>query len=148
MPKYDLRIEALGALDEAVSFLGLAKTKVRSSRIKKTIRAIQRDLFRIIAELAREKKDVSKYERQIRERDVKQLEDIGDIIESKIEVPSRFVIPGVNEASACLHIARTVVRRAERVVAALNKKSKINPQILAYLNRLSDLLFVLARYEE
>ncbi len=148
IPKYDLRIEAEGALDEAISFLGFAKTKVKNSHTKKVIRSIQKDLFRIIAEIAREKKDVLKFERRIKEHDVKQLENIGDIIEKKTEIPPCFAIPGVNEESASLHIARTLVRRAERVIAALNRKKEINPQILAYLNRLSDLLYVLARQEE
>lgn len=148
VPKHDLKIEAEGALDETISFLGFAKTKVKNSHTKKVIRSIQKNLFRIIAEIAREKKDALKFEKRIKERDVKQLENIGDIIEKKVEIPACFAIPGVNEESASLHIARTVVRRAERVVAALNRKRKINPQILAYLNRLSDLLYVLARQEE
>lgn len=148
VPKYDLRIEAEGALDEAISFLGFAKTKVKNSHTKNVIRAIQADLFRIVAEIAREKKDMPGLKKPIKERDVKQLENVGDILEKKTEIPNRFIIPGANEGSASLHIARTVVRRAERVVAALNKKRKTSPQILTYLNRLSDLLFVLARYEE
>lgn len=148
VPKYDLRIEAEGALDEAISFLGLAKAKIKTVRIKEVIRDIQKDLFKIIAEIAREKKDIPKLKERISLQDVRRLENIGNTIEKKVKTPSCFVIPGVNEKSASLHVARTVVRRAERIVATLNKKSKINPQILTYLNRLSDLLFVLARYEE
>lgn len=148
VPKYDLKIETEGILDEAISFLGLAKTKAKKTFIKKTIHTIQKDLFKIIAEIAREKRDISKLKNRISSRDVKRLEDIGDAIEKKIKMPSCFTIPGVNEGGTCLDVARTIVRRAECVVATLNKKSKINPQILAYLNRLSDLLFVLARYEE
>lgn len=148
VPKYDLRIEAEGALDEAIAFLGLAKAKVKDAHKRKIIHSIQKDLFRIIAEVARERKDLSKFERPIKEHDVKQLENIGDIIEKKAEIPSSFTIPGVNEESSILHIARTVIRRAERAIASLNRKSRVNPQILAYLNRLSDLLYILARYEE
>lgn len=148
VPKYDLRIEAEGALDEAIAFLGFAKTKAKKTFIKKTIHAIQKDLFKIIAEIAREKKDIPKLKNRVSARDVKRLEDIGDAIEKKIKMPSCFIIPGVNERGSCLDVARTIVRRAECVVVSLNKKSKINLRILAYLNRLSDLLFVLARYEE
>ncbi len=69
-------------------------------------------------------------------------------MERNTRIPSGFVVPGVNEQSAVLHIARTVVRRAECLVVELNKKKKLNPCVLAYLNRLSDLLFTMAVYKE
>ncbi len=146
--KCDLSIEAQGVLDEAIAFLGFAKTKLKNVSVRQTIASIQRDLFRIIAEIARCKKGAPKFERPVTEQDVNRLEKFGDTLDEKLKVPSCFVIPGVNERSASLHIARTVIRRAERVLAALNKKTKINPHILAYLNRLSDLLFIMALYEE
>ncbi len=146
--KCDLIIRTEGVLDEAISFLGLAKTKVKDAATRKTLDSVQEDLFRIMAEIAREGKRISGYKRPIKDEDVRQIENIGNIIEKKARLPSGFIVPGVNEQSAALHVARTVVRRAECLVSELNKKKKINPCILAYLNRLSDLLFVMAVYEE
>ena len=148
VPKCDLKVRTEGALDEAISFLGLAKAKTKDTATRKTIDSIQKDLFRIVAEIARGGKGASKSVRPIKSEDVIQLENIGNIIERNTHVPFGFIVPGVNEQSAALHVARTVVRRTECLVSELNKKKKINPCILAYLNRLSDLLFIMAVYEE
>jgi len=146
--KCDPRIKAQGALDELISLLGLAKAKSKDAAIKKKIGLIQRDLFRITACISsggvpRRSKGLA-----IRDHDVMMLERFGDSIEGRIRIPKAFVIPGVNERSAVLHVARAVARRAECCVVDLKKKFKINTCILAYLNRLSDLLFILAVYEE
>lgn len=148
MPKCDLRIRVAGALDEAVSFLGLAKAKTRDMLIRKSIDSIQKDLFRIISEISSGGNSKTGSIEPVRNEDVNRIENIGNIMESKARPPSGFVVPGVNEPSAVLHIARTVARRAECLAVELNKKNKINPCILAYLNRLSDLLFIMAVYEE
>lgn len=147
-PKCDLKVRAYGALDETISFLGLAKAKTKNAAVRKTIDSVQKDLFRIISEIASAGKSAAKSAEPVRSEDVNQIEKIGNIMERSARVAFNFVVPGVNEQSAVLHIARTVVRRAECLVAELNKKKKLNPCILAYLNRLSDLLFVMAVYEE
>lgn len=148
LSKCDLRIQVQGALDEAISCLGFARTKVRKSHIKDVLRAVQKNLFRVIGEIANSKKSPPGSKKSISAHQVKQLENIGNIIENRIKLPISFVIPGVNEESASLHMARCVVRRAECLTVALNEKSKLNPHILEYLNRLSDLLFLLAISEE
>ncbi|MDP3785995.1 MAG: cob(I)yrinic acid a,c-diamide adenosyltransferase [Candidatus Omnitrophota bacterium] len=148
VPKCDLKIRVCGALDEAISFLGLAKAKTKDTATRKTIDSVQKDLFRIISEIASGGKNAAKSVKPVKSEDVNQLENIGNIMERNARVPFSFVVPGVNEQSAVLHIARTVVRRAECLISELNKKKKINPCILAYLNRLSDLLFIMAVYEE
>lgn len=148
VPKYDLRVRTEGALDEAVSFLGLAKAKAKDLATRKALDSIQKDLFRIMAEIAAGGKGALKSVKPVRSDDVTQLENIGNIMERSMHLPSGFIVPGVNEQSAALHVARTVVRRAECLVSELNKKKKINLCILAYLNRLSDLLFIMAVYEE
>jgi cob(I)alamin adenosyltransferase len=148
VPKCDLKVRAFGALDETISFLGLAKAKTKDTATRKTIDSVQKDLFRIISEIAASDKGALKSVKPVRNDDVTQLENIGNIMERSMHLPPGFIVPGVNEQSAVLHIARTVVRRAECLVAELNKKKKINPCILAYLNRLSDLLFIMAVYEE
>ena len=144
--KCDLSIKAQGAIDELISFLGLAKAKIRQPLVKKKIGLIQRDLFRIIGSISSGVRKASAS--SIKDCDVKMLEQFGDVIESRGLLPSGFVVPGVNERSAILHVARAVARRAECCVVELSRRSKIDPFILAYLNRLSDLLFILAVLEE
>jgi len=144
--KCDPRIKTQGALDELISFLGLAKTKIKDPAVKKKIRLIQIDLFRITALISsggRAAKGLA-----IGDRDIRMLEHFGDMIERRVRMPKAFIIPGVNEPSAVLHVARAVSRRAECCVTELKRKFKIDACILAYLNRLSDLLFILAIYEE
>lgn len=144
--KCDPRIKAQGALDELISLLGLAKSKIKDPAVKKKIRLIQGDLFRITASISSGGKGVVRS--AIKDHDVRMLEHFGDAIERRIRIPKAFVIPGVNERSAVLHVARAVARRAECCVVELKRKFKIDTCILAYLNRLSDLLFILAVHEE
>ncbi|MFH0772243.1 MAG: cob(I)yrinic acid a,c-diamide adenosyltransferase [Candidatus Omnitrophota bacterium] len=141
-------IKTMGALDEAISFLGLAKAKTKNRVLKDTINFAQRDLFRIIAELCRGAGECKELKGFIKAVDVKRLEKIAGAAVKKAKPPKSFVIPGVNEESAYLHVARTVVRRAECMVVELNKKRRVNRDISAYLNRLSDLLFILALLRE
>lgn len=145
VPKCDLNIRVCGALDEAISFLGLAKVKTGDTAARKNVDSIQKDLFRIISEVSSGGKSNVK---PVSGEDVDRIENIGNIMERNTRVLSGFTVPGANERSAVLHIARTVVRRAECLAAELSKKKKLNPCILAYLNRLSDLLFVMAVHEE
>ncbi|MFA5338637.1 MAG: cob(I)yrinic acid a,c-diamide adenosyltransferase [Candidatus Omnitrophota bacterium] len=144
--KCDPSIKAQGAIDELISFLGLAKAKIKDKSEKKKIGLMQKDLFRIIGCISAGGRKAAVP--AIKDCDVRMLEEFGDLMEGRGPMPCGFVIPGVNEVSAVLHVARTVARRAECCVVELGRRSKIDPCILAYLNRLSDLLFVLAVREE
>jgi cob(I)alamin adenosyltransferase len=144
--KCDLRIKAQGALDELISLLGMVRAKIKNPAVKKKIILIQTDLFKITASISFGAKGDAGA--AVKDYDIRMLEHFGGAIEHRIRMPKTFVIPGVNEQSAILHIARAVSRRAECCVVELNRKFKVSPDILAYLNRLSDLLFILAVYEE
>ena len=142
--KNSLRVDAYGSVDEANATIGLSILRT-NTKIKKILQIIQNDLFDLGADLCMpDKKKIQK---------LKITKDRVDYIEKKIDsfnkelAPlSSFILPGGSESSTYLHIARTVTRRAERKVVALSKKEKINSVTIIYLNRLSDLLFVLARY--
>ena len=142
--KNSLRVDAYGSVDEANATIGLSILRT-NTKIKKILQIIQNDLFDLGADLCMpDKKKIQK---------LKITKDRVDYIEKKIDsfnkelAPlSSFILPGGSESSTYLHIARTVTRRAERIVCALSKKERINPVAIIYLNRLSDLLFVLARY--
>jgi len=144
--KCDLSIKTQGAIDELISFLGLAKVMIKGRSAKKKIGLIQKDLFRIIGCISAGGRKASVP--AVKACDVRMLEEFSDMMEGRGHPQSGFVIPGVNEPSAVLHVARTVARRAECCAVELDGRSKIDPCILAYLNRLSDFLFVLAIREE
>jgi len=150
--KSDLRCEAYGTIDEAVSALGIARNLVAKGRVKEVILKVQKELFNINAELATKAED---YERlassftPVTDEMANGLEEIIDELESEIEVPKSFIIPGSNLGSGWLDLSRAIVRRAERRVVELEENNEVrNGAILQYLNRLADLLFILARYEE
>jgi len=139
--KDDLRIEALGHLDELNSLIGLTRSflKYRFRKIDKILEEIQSDIFSIGSEVSVGKK---KFER----KEIKKIEKIMKEYEKRLPTIKKFVYPiGIKE-SCFLHLCRSFCRRVERVFVKLDKKTKLNPAILAYLNRLSDLFFVLARY--
>ncbi len=138
--KIDPRIHTGGGIDELNALLGVVSSFTKSKKIKNWIYEIQNDLFIIQAYLAHapKKLDTARTER---------LEKIIDGIEKKLSSLRTFILPGGNQSAALLHFARTVVRRAEREVIALAKNDVVHPEILRYLNRLSDLLFVMARLE-
>lgn len=143
--KCDLRVKAQGVLDELISFLGMAKTKVKDPAVRKKIGLIQRDLFRIIGSISA---GSARSGFSVKDCDVRMLEHFGDAVEGRISMPSGFIVPGVNESSALLHVARAIARRAECSIVELSGKMNIEPCTLAYLNRLSDLLYVFAVCEE
>ena len=150
--KSDLRCESYGTIDEAVSFLGIARNLVKKNKVKEIISKVQKELFDVNAELATKPEDyetlVSKF-KPITDEMANELEELIDEIEAEIEMPKSFIIPGSNLGSASLDVSRAIVRRAERRVVLLKEKGEINNEaILQYLNRLADLLFALARYEE
>ena len=144
VPKDDLRVEAYGAVDELNAQLGTARAIVRDRDLEEVFERLQNRLFDLGAELATPKppqKPVS----AIGAAEVKVLEGIIDLYQETLPPLREFILPVGNGLAAALHVARTVGRRAERRVVALHRKTPLNPEILRYLNRLSDLLFVLAR---
>jgi cob(I)alamin adenosyltransferase len=153
--KADLRTEAYGTTDEAVSALGVARASIGSAtdrtevRLSKLSLRLQRELFVVGAELAthadrrdRLTDDVSRVTAQM----VAALEDEIDSLEQLVEQPKEFVLPGETLAGAALDVARSTVRRAERRAVALGEAGELpDSQVVPYLNRLADLLFVMAR---
>ena len=151
-PKHAARIEAIGAVDEANSAIGLAVLAAVESA--DDLRRIQNDLFDLGADLATPKGalDGEGFEPgemvlRIVSGQVEWLERAIDTANESIEPLTSFILPGGSEAAARLHVARASVRRAERAMTALAQAEPVNPAALHYINRLSDLLFVLARAE-
>ena len=150
--KADIRTEAYGSTDHAVSAIGLARALSTEQRVKEILLEVQRELFMIGAELATDLSNrdlLLKTFQVISAEHVSQLEGLIDALRSEVELPPNFIIPGATIGSAALDVARTQVRAAERRVVTLNEQGQLpNAQVLIYLNRLSDLLFMLARYED
>jgi cob(I)alamin adenosyltransferase len=151
VPKDDLVTEAYGTTDEAVAVLGLARSLTEDPAMQADLLALQRELFVVGADLAtnpRERKKLDPEVSLVTERMVKRLERrIDDLVEER-SLPQVFIVPGANPASAAIDVARAVIRRAERDVVALeHAQREVNPEVRRYLNRLSDLLFVLARWQ-
>lgn len=143
--KDSIRVDSYGTIDELNSYIGLCMHYV-SEDIKKELFDIQRDLFYIGAELAT--KNTDKLNKVVIEEDIINLEYIIDKYMEKSKGLDSFIIPGTSLASAHLHIARTICRRAERIIISLNKVENINPLLIKYINRLSDTLYAIARYSE
>jgi cob(I)alamin adenosyltransferase len=147
--KDDLRIEAYGTIDEANSFVGLARvSSAGMPKIDNALGRIQNDLFDLGSDLATPGEDAHGDHPSLRitAAQTDWLEKQIDIYNETLAPLTSFVLPGGTPLSSALHLARTVVRRAERLVVALaDKEPGINPEAVKYLNRLSDLLFVLAR---
>jgi len=147
--KDDLRVEAYGAVDELNAVVGLCAAMTASDDLRSALRAIQSALFDLGAYLAapdsrrREKGGIE----GVAGEDVASLEHHIDTLEAELEPLARFILPGGTPASAALHVARTVCRRAERRVVALHRGTPQSEVALRYVNRLSDLLFVMARVE-
>jgi cob(I)alamin adenosyltransferase len=149
VPKYDPRPEAYGAVDEAQAALGLARAAGCAAQSGPILLAVQRDLSALMAELAAAGMDDSPFAGRITTAHVAQLEAWLREVETQVQMPREFVIPGGSLPGAALHLARTVVRRAERRVARLRHTGLLaNDHVLRYLNRLSSLLFVLACLED
>ncbi|MGA2089156.1 MAG: cob(I)yrinic acid a,c-diamide adenosyltransferase [Stellaceae bacterium] len=144
--KHDLRVEAYGTVDEANAVLGLARLRAKGA-LAAMLARIQNDLFDLGADLATPHEGgKAKGALRIVAAQVKRLEREIDGLNAKLKPLDSFVLPGGSELAASLHVARTVVRRAERHAVALAKREAINPEAIKYLNRLSDHLFVLARF--
>ena len=142
-----LKVEVLGALDELNSFLGLSKSLLKDRAVKRLIDRVQRDLFTIGSEIACGKTSLYKLKKRIEPKNIKSLESFAEKTEKKCKFKKcPFVLPGENTLSSTLDVARTVARRAERRIVALKNRGMLkNKYILIYLNRLSDLLYLLAR---
>lgn len=144
--KYDLRIETYGSVDEANSTIGVVRTHiVKNSTHDQMLKRIQHDLFDLGADLSTPIADGDDKALRIIPAQVERLEHEMDEMNRHIAPLDSFVLPGGSHASAQLHVARTVVRRAERQACELSEVEKVNPEAIKYLNRLSDFLFVLAR---
>jgi cob(I)alamin adenosyltransferase len=150
--KADLRIEACGAADTAVSAMGLARALCADPRVNEILLAVQRQMFTVGAELATGPANIDKLEElvsRITPETVTALEKTIDELRAVIDLPRAFIVPGASAGSGALDLARSLLRTAERRVVALTEDGKLaNPELLRFLNRLSDLLFVLARYED
>ena len=147
LPKFHLRVTAYGGIDEANSAIGVANLHVADPDVLKLLRHIQNDLFDAGADLCRpERPGSGQPPLRISDEQVRWLESEIDRYNADLEPLNSFVLPGGSPASAHLHLARTVTRRAERDVVRLSADEAVNPAVLRYVNRLSDLLFVLARY--
>ena len=150
VPKTHPRVEAYGSVDELTAVLGLARASATDAFVQEQVLAVQRDLIIVMGELATAAEDVDRYAKDGYELTSPAMIDrVGGAIEElekdKSLYPKDWVIPGGNLVSSAFDLARTTCRRAERRVANLEK---INPEILRYLNRLSDFCWILARYCE
>jgi len=145
--KDDIRVHTFGTLDELCSSLGLSKSLIKGQKHKKLIESIQKDLFVICTELATEAKSFSKLKKRIDKTYVNRLEvAIRNLEKNKPLNRNCFCLPGENQVSSTLDISRAITRRGERLAVTLKRKGILfNDGILIYLNRLSDLLYLLAR---
>jgi len=146
--KDDLRLRAVGTLDELNSFLGLARCKARRKWVRDLILSCQHDLFIVGSELAALPKDLRRLEARVDEGMLARMEEAVQELERRVKLKEGcFLIPGEGEVSALLDVCRCVARRAEREVVMVRRRLAVAPGVLVYLNRLSDLLYLLARSE-
>lgn len=146
VPKDHIRVESYGTVDELGSWMGLAKNYVEDEKLYNHILDIQNKLFTVATNLATE--DSSKVKHQIKEKDIENLEDIIDYYMEKLDNPTGFIVPGSGKAAGYLHVARTICRRAERRIISLSAVIEIDKLVVKYVNRLSDVLYAMARYCE
>lgn len=146
--KYDPRPEAFGTIDEATAQIGYARSIAGSDRTRTILIAVQRDLYLMMAELAFTT-DMQQDRYHITQSHLDRIEQETDALSADVPLPPHFILPGDTQPGAALDVARTVVRRAERLVVRLFHEEQLqNDMVLAYLNRLSSLLFILGRFED
>lgn len=138
--KDSLRVESIGSIDELNSTLGLLLSHALPDTVEPAVTAIQHDLFDLGGELSLPGTSLVKAER------VTALEEQLDLLNTELPPLKEFILPGGTQAAAACHLARAVCRRAERRVYSLSRHESVNRSVLEYLNRLSDLLFVMARH--
>jgi cob(I)alamin adenosyltransferase len=141
-----LRIEAYGTVDELNSIIGVCRSVNTHPEIDSILNEIQQELFTLGADLSTLDETSIKNVQRIQPETVTSLEKIIDRIDPQLTPLRNFILPGGSHPASLLHFARTVCRRAERLVVSVSQKEKVNPLAVVYLNRLSDLLFVLARW--
>lgn len=150
VPKHDLRVEAYGAVDEANAAIGLARLHTAGTDLDAMLSRIQNDLFDLGADLCTPEDEENDPRRRpalrVDQVQVDRLEAEIDAMNAHLSALTSFILPGGGPAAAYLHLARTIARRAERLVTALQDAERINPAALSYINRLSDHLFVAARH--
>jgi len=146
--KDDLRVDACGTVDETNAAIGMARLHTAGAgALNAMLMHVQNDLFDLGADLAtpHEKNEAAGQALRMTDRQVQRLEHEIDDMNRQLASLQSFVLPGGMPAAACLHLTRTVARRAERVMVTLHQREKVNPFALHYINRLSDFLFVAAR---
>lgn len=146
--KDSLRVEAYGTIDELISSMGAAYSFVEDEELKAEIIDIQKKLFVLGAELASDENGMKYLREVIDQSDIEILEKIIDKYMEKAGSFKDFVTPGKNRSSAMLHVARTMARRAERIIITLGREDEVREEIKKYVNRLSDALYAMARFEE
>lgn len=152
VPKSHLRVDAYGTVDELSAALGMAVQAVADSEITRRIQIVQQDLFRLGASLATpEPEEGEKRTRPetppLPAERIRQMEEWIDAATEETPALREFILPGGSQGAAALHLSRTICRRAERKTVLLGAHERIDPEVVRYLNRLSDLLFCLARLE-
>lgn len=145
MSKANIKIDAYGTVDELNAHIGLVKDVCKEIQ-QDVLLAIQEKLFVIGAFLATPEDKENKFFENVKELDIEQLEHEIDLMNETLTPLTKFILPGGHQYVSYCHIARTVCRRAERIVVALSEIENINPLIIKYLNRLSDYIFVLSRF--
>jgi len=149
VPKYDPRPDTFGTVDEATSALGLARAVAHDQKVKDIIYRVQQELYLLMGELATPSEHYEQMGLRMTIEHVQHLELVEAELQREVEIPNKFVIPGDTLDGAALDLARTIIRRAERMAVKLLHDGIIqNTEVVRYLNRLSDLIFILARYVE
>ena len=150
VPKYDLRCETYGTLDEATSVLGMVKTMTKRKEVREIIQVIQEDFLTVGSEIATEPQRRGKDSSFICSEDMARLENYISDLQRDFDLPRFFILPGKTQVGACIDLARTICRRAERWAAKLKAEGLLSEgsHVQRYLNRCADLLFTLARYED
>jgi len=144
--KHNLSVAAYGTIDELNSFLGLLKDYIDDEKIKDVLNTIQLKLFSIGSILASGENQNISEKVKIEKKDVEYIELEIDRLNEYLPELKNFIIPGGHKTSSYSHVCRSICRRAERKISELNKNSGVDPNILAYVNRLSDFFFVLSRF--
>ena len=144
--KHNLFVDAYGTVDELNSFLGLLKDYIKDETIKDILNNIQPKLFSIGSILATGKNQDIMEKVKIEKKDVKYIEFHIDSMNNELPELKNFIIPGGHKISSYSHVCRSICRRAERRISELNNEQSVDPNVLSYINRLSDFFFVLSRY--
>ena len=146
------RVESYGTLDELNALIGLAKSEISDEKVLSQLQKIQFDLFTVGSEAATPTDKMllangkNRLDLMISEKEITELELWMDDFDAELEPLRFFILPSGGKAAATVHVCRTVCRRAERAMVFLNETEEVRPELIKYLNRLSDYLFILARY--